>query len=195
MRPPLCRPLKHSMKRGPQQSSRNFVSESGRFRVQISLADSQGKIGYACYLPAALDNAIREQPCFYFCSASALVLIRKRLCIRKALSCATGRSSLVQNQTTFSASHVQAYWAHLGLVTYKKEVLSIRQLEAMQPRSRKELRMLLTDKQQGRGSYHVLSLAVDSKRKAKVGVIAIHSLRVACLTSKNRETASRHDTF
>ena len=42
------------------------------------------------------------------------------------------------------------YWAHLGLTTYKKEVLSIRQLEAMaekQPRSRKELSMLYTDKQ------------------------------------------------
>ena len=37
----------------------------------------------ACYLPAALDNAIREQPCFYFCSASALVLIRKRLRIQQ----------------------------------------------------------------------------------------------------------------
>ena len=97
-----------------------------------------------------------------------------------------------------SASHVQAYWAHLGHVTYKKEVLSIRQLEAMaekQPRSRKELCMLLTDKQQDCGSCNVLSLAVDSERKAKVGVVAIHSLRVACLTSKNRETASQHDTF
>ena len=29
---------------------------------------------------------------------------------------------LVQNQTTFSASHVQAYWAHLDHVVYKKEV-------------------------------------------------------------------------
>ena len=41
------------------------------------------------------------------------------------------------------------YWAHLGLTTYKKEVLSIMELEAMaekQPRSRKELSMLYTDK-------------------------------------------------
>ena len=29
---------------------------------------------------------------------------------------------LVQNQTTFSASHVQAYWAHLDHVVYKNEV-------------------------------------------------------------------------
>ena len=29
---------------------------------------------------------------------------------------------LVQNQTTFSASHVQAYWAHLDHVVFKKEV-------------------------------------------------------------------------
>ena len=29
---------------------------------------------------------------------------------------------LVQNQTTFSASHVQAYWAHLDHVVYKEEV-------------------------------------------------------------------------
>ena len=29
---------------------------------------------------------------------------------------------LVQNQTTFSASHVQAYWAHLDHTVYKNEV-------------------------------------------------------------------------
>ena len=29
---------------------------------------------------------------------------------------------LVQNQTTFSASHVQAYWAHLDHAVYKNEV-------------------------------------------------------------------------
>ena len=29
---------------------------------------------------------------------------------------------LVQNQTTFSASHVQAYWAHLDHVVSKNEV-------------------------------------------------------------------------
>ena len=29
---------------------------------------------------------------------------------------------LVENQTTFSASHVQAYWAHLDHAVYKKEV-------------------------------------------------------------------------
>ena len=29
---------------------------------------------------------------------------------------------LVQNQTTFSASHVQAYWAHLDHAVSKKEV-------------------------------------------------------------------------
>ena len=42
------------------------------------------------------------------------------------------------------------YWAHLGLATFKKEVLSIRQLEALaekQLQSKKELFMLLTDKQ------------------------------------------------
>ena len=32
------------------------------------------------------------------------------------------RSMLVQNQTTFSASHVQAYWAHLDHAVNKKEV-------------------------------------------------------------------------
>ena len=85
----------------------------------------------ACYLPAALDNAIREQPCFSSLGKRCRILIRKRLWEHRLFTCPMGRSSLVQNQTAFSASHVQAYWAHLGLTTYKKEVLSIRQLEAM----------------------------------------------------------------
>ena len=65
----------------------------------------------------------REEP---FC-----VLVERwiHLSIGKAKGCSMQmlvqreRSMLVQNQTTFSASHVQAYWAHLDHVVYKKEVL------------------------------------------------------------------------
>ena len=72
-----------------------------------------------------------------------------------------------------------AYWAHLSHVTFKNEALSIRQLEAMaekQPRSRKELSKLCTDKQLCLVSREARSLAVHSKGEAKVGVVAVHSL-------------------
>ena len=49
----------------------------------------------------------------------------QRLCIRKAWSLVqrdASRFMLVQNQITFSASHVQAYWAHLDHAVYKNEV-------------------------------------------------------------------------
>ena len=60
---------------------------------------------------------------------------------------------LVQNQTTFSASHVQAYWAHLDHVVYKNEVSEHKATpEAVaekQPRSRKELSLPIAKEQQG----------------------------------------------
>ena len=49
----------------------------------------------------------------------------KAIYICACVACAAGRlklSCLVQNQTAFSASHVQADWAHLDHVVYKNEV-------------------------------------------------------------------------
>ena len=63
----------------------------------------------------------------FFCAQQVLDPLehRQRLCIRKAWSLVQRDAScfmLVQNQTTFSASHVQAYWAHLDHAVYKNEV-------------------------------------------------------------------------
>ena len=55
-------------------------------------------------------------------SAKSTVLSAKGYECIAFTSCATGRNMLVQNQTTFSASHVQAYWAHLDHVVKKNEV-------------------------------------------------------------------------
>ena len=59
---------------------------------------------------------------------------------------------LGQNQTTFSASHVQAYWAHLDHVVYKNEVSEHKAppeaVAEKQPRSRKELYLPLAKEQQ-----------------------------------------------
>ena len=67
---------------------------------------------------------------------------------------------LVQNQTAFSASHVQAYWAHLDHVVYKNEVSEHKATpEAVaekQPRSRKELTCRLP-KNSKNGSQKALS--------------------------------------
>ena len=79
---------------------------------------------------------------------------------------------LVQNQTTFSASHVQAYWAHLDHVVYKNEVSEHEKSSTSQ--------LLKNSKD---GSQRVLSLAVDTERQLEVGVVAIHSLGVPCFAS------------
>ena len=60
-------------------------------------------------------------------SAKSTVLSAKGYECIAFTSCATGRNMtgrnmLVQNQTTFSASHAQAYWAHLDHVVDKNEV-------------------------------------------------------------------------
>ena len=64
------------------------------------------------FLGQALTRAIRTEPpkAIYICAWAA---------------CAAGRlklACLVQNQSAFSASHVQADWAHLDHVVYKNEV-------------------------------------------------------------------------
>ena len=94
------------------------------------------------------------------------------------------------------ASHVQVLGSPLSC-DFKNEVLSIQQLEALaekQPRSRKELSMLYTDQQLCLGSQRTHSSAVNSISNAEVRVIAIHSLGVACITSRYREAASEYDS-
>ena len=86
---------------------------------------------------------------------------------------------LVQNQTTFSASHVQAYWAHLDHVVYKNEVFEHRATpEAMaekQPlfKGSTTCRLLKNSKN---GSRKALSLTVDAEWELEVGVVTVHSL-------------------
>ena len=71
---------------------------------------------------------------------------RQRLWIYSLMSCATRRNMLVQNQTTFSASHVQAYWAHLDHVVYKNEVSRLWLRSSL---CSKEHYLLLAKEQQG----------------------------------------------
>ena len=134
----------------------------------------------------------------FLCWQASLVLVLdpQKAVMKTACACATGRYTLVQNQTTFSASHVQVLGSPLSC-DFKNEVLSIRQLEAMaekQPRSRKELSMLYTDKQLCHVSWRTHSLAVNSKGEAKVGVIAVHSLGVACFAPHHGETTPQYNS-
>ena len=70
--------------------------------------------------------------------------------------------------------HVQAYWAHLDHVVFKKESLSV------------------SLNREATAQKDAYSLTVDSICEVKVGAIAVHSLCIACLTSHNRKTASQH---
>ena len=87
------------------------------------------------------------------------------------------------------ASHVQVLGSPLSC-DFKNEVLSIQQLEGLaekQPRSRKELSMLCTDKKLCLVSQRAHSSAVGSVSNAEIRVIAFHSFGVACITSHHRE--------
>ena len=113
------------------------------------------------------------------------VLDLQKAVMKTASACAMGRYMLVQNQTTFSGVPFEGWGSPLSY-DFKNEVLRITQREALaekQPRSRKELSMLYTDKQLCLLSWRSHSSAVDSVGNAKVRVIAVHSLGVACLTS------------
>ena len=105
---------------------------------------------------------------------------------------------LVQNQTTFSASHVQAYWAHLDHAVYKKEVYEhMAEQEAVaekQPQFKWSKVLLIAEKQQGQ-LRRMLSLAVDTVSQLKVGVVTVHSLCIACFTSHNRKTAPQDNAL
>ena len=98
----------------------------------------------------------------------------KAIHIYKHIACATRRlklSCLVQNQTAFSASHVQADWAHLDHVVYKNEVIE-REIwqEAM---AKKQPLIVLSNvcqfRKKGKDSpKRCFSLAVDTVGHLKV---------------------------
>ena len=149
-------------------------------------------------MSALSDYAGRSPSSFSMLASNSLVLVLdpQKAVMETARVCATGRYTLVQNQTTFSASHVQVLGSPLSY-DFKNEVLSIISREALaekQPRSRKELSMLYIGEQLCHVSWRTHSLAVNSKGEAKVGVIAVHSLRVTCLAPHHGETVPQHNS-
>ena len=75
-----------------------------------------------CYALLSSVLARKEETLFYLGKRSIHLSIGQSQRLSHIQACATGRFMLVQNQTTFSASHVQAYWAHLDHAVYKNEV-------------------------------------------------------------------------
>ena len=96
---------------------------------------------------------------------------------------------LVQNQTTFSASHVQAYWAHLDHTVYKNEVsehkASSEAVAEKQAQSKWMHSLTVAKEQQRHAQSRMLSLTVDTKGQLEVRIVTVHSLSVASFASNN----------
>ena len=139
----------------------------------------------------------RQGEALLFCARQALTQ-SIRACTRlHEVACATGRYMLVQFQTAFSCVPCAQVLGSPLSCDFKSEVLSITQLEAMaekQPRSRKGLSMLYTDKQLCLASERTHSSAEDPVGHAEIRAIAIHSLGAACFASHHWESTPQHNS-